>query len=282
MNLIGNFMLFDSHAHVQFAAYDGDRNVVIKRAQDEGVWFANVGVDFTSSLAALELVKKYGDQGVFATLGFHPTNLVRHRDPQEKSEDYHEEFDAEKFRTLAKDDRFKMIGECGLDYFRIEDDALKQKEKEIFLEQLGAAVTNKKPLMIHCRPNKDDDAYLDLYSILVSEARNLPEHPGILHFFVGSNEVAKKFLDLGFYIGFGGAITFEKAEAHRERVRYVPLDRIMLETDAPYVAPEPYRGKRNEPIFVGKVAEKVAEIKGAPFVEVEHITFENTKRFFGV
>ncbi len=270
-------MLFDSHTHLQFAAYDEDRDVVIDRAKKEGVSMINVGTDFKSSLAALDLARAHNFDGVYATLGFHPTNIVPHHDTQEKGEMYEEVFDVERFNILAQEKDFVMIGECGLDYFRIEDEVLRNKEKEIFMVQLEVAVKFKKPLMIHCRPDKNDDAYLDLYNLLEFNSHRLLEYPGIIHFFVGSNETAKKFLDLGFYLSFGGAITFKSAEDHRERVRYAPLDRIVLETDAPYVTPEPYRGKRNEPVFVKKVAEKIAEIKQISFEEVRRITFENTK-----
>ncbi|MDE1970577.1 MAG: TatD family hydrolase [Patescibacteria group bacterium] len=273
-------MLFDTHTHVQFAAFDDDRDMVLTRAKTADVYFANVGTDIISSRAALLLAEQYRFDGVYATAGFHPTNFVRHHDPQEKREDYHEEFDAARFDELARNAGISMIGECGLDYFRIEEPAIRDKEREIFMVQLEAATKYKKPLMIHCRPESGEDAYDDLYDLLKPEVHHLPENPGIIHFFVGSNETAKKFLDLGFCIGFGGAITFRNADVHREHVAYVPLDRIVLETDAPYVAPEPHRGERNEPIFVKKVAEKIAEVKRIAFEEVEQVTFMNATRFF--
>ena len=275
-------MLFDAHTHLQFAGYDEDRDAVIARAKTAGVSMVNVGTDIQSSLFALELAKKYNFDGVYTTLGFHPTNIERRHDVQEKKEEYYEEFNKEQFLGLAKDDGFLMIGECELDYFHIEDETLRNREKEIFLDQLEAAITYKKPLMIHCRPKVDNDAYNDLYQLLKSDFRSLPAIPGILHFFVGDNEIAKKFLDVGFYLSFGGAITFKNAEDHRARVRYAPLDRIVLETDAPYVTPEPYRGKRNEPMYVKRVAEMVAEIKGISFQEVEEQTFQNTKAVLGI
>ncbi|MBI5153340.1 MAG: TatD family hydrolase [Parcubacteria group bacterium] len=275
-------MLFDSHTHLQFAGYDDDRDAVIARTKEAGVSMVNVGTDVTSSVFALELAKQYNFEGMYATLGFHPTNIERRHDVQEKKEEYYEEFNKEQFLNLAKDDGFLMIGECGLDYFHIKDEALRNVEKKIFLDQFEAAVTCKKPLMIHCRPDKDDDAYNDLYQLLKSDFHSLLATSGIVHFFVGSNETAKKFLDLGFYLSFGGAITFKKAEDHKERVRYAPLDRIVLETDAPYVTPEPHRGKRNEPMYVRHVAEVIANIKGVSFREVEEQTFKNTKTVLGI
>ncbi|MBI5421238.1 MAG: TatD family hydrolase [Parcubacteria group bacterium] len=275
-------MLFDSHTHLQFAGYDEDRDAVIARAKAVGVSMVNVGTDVQSSLFALELAKQYKFDGMYATLGFHPTNIERRHDIQEKKEAYYEEFDKKRFFELAKDDGFSMIGECGLDYFHIEDEALRNREKEIFLDQFEVAVTYKKPLMIHCRPRVGNDAYDDLYKLLKLEVGGLPANPGILHFFVGDNEIAKKFLDLGFYLSFGGAITFKNAEVNRERVRYVPLDRIVLETDAPYVTPEPYRGKRNEPLYVKYVAEILAGIKGLPLSKIETQTFQNTKTVLGI
>jgi len=275
-------MLFDSHTHLQFAGYDDDRDAVIARAKDAGVFMVNVGTDIKSSLFALELAKRYNFEGMYATLGFHPTNIERRHDVQEKKEEYYEEFNKEQFLSLAKDKGFSMIGECGLDYFHIKDETLRNREKKIFLDQIEAAIMYKKPLMIHCRPEKDDDAYLDLYNLLTSDVGRLPEKPGIVHFFVGNNETAKKFLDLGFYLSFGGAITFKKADDHKERVRYVPLDRIVLETDAPYVTPEPHRGKRNEPMYIKHVAEAIARIKGVSFLEVEEQTLNNTKTVLGI
>ncbi len=275
-------MLFDSHTHLQFAGYDEDRDTVIARAKEAGVSMVNVGTDVTSSLFALRLAKEHNFDGMYATLGFHPTNIERRHDVQEKKEEYYEEFNKEQFLSLAKDEGFLMIGECGLDYFHIEDEVLRNREKEIFLDQLEAAITYKKPLMIHCRPNVGSDAYDDLYDLLRSDVTKLPANPGIVHFFVGDNAVAKKFLDLGFYLSFGGAITFKNAEDHRGRVRYAPLDRIVLETDAPYVTPEPYRGKRNEPIYIKRVAETIADIKGVSFLEVEDQTFKNTKTVLGI
>jgi len=275
-------MLFDSHTHLQFAGYDEDRDAVIARAKEAGVFMVNVGTDVKSSLFALELAKKYNFEGIYATLGFHPTNIERRHDVQEKKEEYYEEFDKEQFVNLAKDDGFSMIGECGLDYFHIEDEVLRNKEREIFLGQLEAAITYKKPLMIHCRPKVGSDAYDDLYDLLRSDVIKLPANPGIVHFFVGDNVVAQRFLDLGFYLGFGGAITFKRAEDHKERVRYAPLDRIVLETDAPYVTPEPHRGKRNEPMYIKHVAEAIARIKGVSLLEVEGQTFKNTKTVLGI
>ncbi|MEK7498717.1 MAG: TatD family hydrolase [Patescibacteria group bacterium] len=275
-------MLFDSHTHLQFAGYDEDRDDVIARAKEAGVFMVNVGTDVTSSLFALELAKKYNFVGMYATLGFHPTNIERRHDVREKKEEHYEEFDKKQFFDLAKDDGFLMIGECGLDYFHIKDEALRNREKEIFLDQLEVAVTYKKPLMIHCRPEKDDDAYNDLYQLWKSDFHSFVGVPGIIHFFVGSNETAKKFLDLGFYLSFGGAVTFKKAEDHKERVRYAPLNRIVLETDAPYVTPEPHRGKRNEPMYVKHVAEVIATIRGVSFLEVEEQTFKNTKAVLGI
>ena len=166
------------------------------------------------------------------------------------------------------------IGECGLDYYRLTNDT-KEAQERTFLQQIELADEVKKPLMIHCR-----NAFADLTRVLQATSHKLQANPGVIHFFSGTKDDAKELLGLGFSFSFGGVITF--AREYDEVVRYIPLERMVLETDAPYVAPVPHRGKRNEPVYVVEVAKKVAELKGVPFDEVASKTTANARRLFGV
>ena len=208
-------------------------------------------------------------------------------------------WDYEFFKTLAKDKKAVAIGECGLEYFRGkgENEADKQKQKELLVKHILLAKELKKPLMIHCR-----EAFGDLIKILNSQSSIPNSIPGVLHFFTGTLDDAKKLLEMGLYFTFGGAITFPmnkkirmgafglpkpKAEARYlgafdEIIKFLPLEKIMVETDAPYVAPAPYRGKRNEPVYVIEVAKKIAEIKGVSFEKVCEQTTSNARKVFGI
>lgn len=238
-------MIFDAHTHIHFPAYNKDRDEVIKRARAAGVKIITVGTNLKTSKEAVVIAEKYPDD-IWATAGCHPNDL--------------ESFNVEELRRIASHPKVVAIGECGLDYYRLGNesfDATKDKQKKVFLEQIKLAKDIKKPLMIHCRPSKGmDDAYEDLIEIYDQSNFRVPS---INHFFVGSLNVAKKFLERDFYLTFGGAITFTRD--YDEVIRFYPLERILLETDAPYVAPVPYRGQRNEPAYVLEIAKKMAEIK---------------------
>lgn len=268
--------LFDVHTHVQFAAFKDDWREVIKRALDKQVWLINVGTQKDTSLAAIELAKNY-DEGVYATVGLHPIHTEKsYHDAQELSggegfESRGEEFDYEYYKKLAENHKVVAIGECGLDYYRLGEET-KKKQREAFEKQIQLAEEIGKPLMIHCR-----NAFADLISIFESKILNL-KSPGVIHFFSGTKDDAKKLMDLGFSFSFGGVITF--ALDYDEVIKYIPLDRILLETDAPYVAPVPHRGKRNEPVYVIEVAKKITEIKKISLEEVAETTFKNAQRIF--
>lgn len=278
-------VLIDSHAHVQFPAYDEDREAVIQRALDEGVSVINVGTQYSTSADALELAEKY-KSGVWATAGFHPGHADRnsHRDPWELREQNQEKFDAAKLRELAWNTSIVAVGECGLDYFRIktQESRIKGEQQEIFKEQIELATTLGKPLVVHCRPSAGtQDAYDDALNILDScFSIHSSRLSGVMHFFVGNKDTARKFLDLGFYISFAGPITF--AREYEEVVGYVPLNRILAETDSPYAAPAPYRGKRNEPLYVIEVAKKIAQIKAIAYDEVTEKLTRNTAVLFSL
>ena len=183
-----------------------------------------------------------------------------------------EEFDYDYYKNLAKNPKVVAIGECGLDYYRLNEDT-KEKQKQAFLKQVQLAAEVRKPLMIHCR-----NAFGDLISILQTASYKL-QH-GIVHFFTGTADDARRLLDIGFSFSFGGVITF--ARDYDDVVKYIPLDRILLETDAPYVTPVPHRGKRNEPLYVAEVAKQLAAVKQIPHDDVAGATMQNARNIFGV
>lgn len=273
--------MFDSHTHIHFPAYDKDRQAVIKRAKEAGVKMITVGTQASSSLEAIKLAHQY-DGDVWATVGFHPNHLDQnwHHDKNEQTSVNQEKFDIKELEKLAKDEKVVAIGECGLDYYRIANNELeiKSEQKRVFVEQVGLAQRLKKALMVHCRPSKGiDDAYEDLLTIISSLKLTIPK---IIHFYVGGLEITKKLVEAGFYFTFGGVVTFTKD--YERQIKYIPMERILLETDAPYVAPMPNRGKRNEPSFILETAKKIAEIKDISYDEVVETTTKNAKQAFRI
>lgn len=272
----------DAHAHIQFAAYDGDRDEVIKKMLGADIFFVSVGTQKNTSAKAVELAEKY--DGVYATVGLHPIHTDKsYHDPEELGggegfTSRGEEFNYEYYKKLALSPKVLAIGECGLDYFRMKDEGLRIKEKQIeaFRQQIRLAGEVKKPLMIHCR-----EAFADLIKVL-GENKNLllPENPGIVHFFSGAAEDVKALFDMGFFFTFGGVITF--ARDYDEVIKMIPLDRILSETDAPFVTPAPHRGKRNDPVYIVHIVEKLAEIKGVPAEKMRKQILENAGRVFGI
>lgn len=299
-------MLFDCHSHVQFAAFEKDWKEVIDRSLAAGISIINVGTQRDTSARAVEIASLY-KSGVYATVGLHPVHTTKSfHDAQELGPadakaiagkggwqpsgfmSRAEVFDHAYYRKLAEDPKVVAIGECGLDYYRViannaneegnnANEDWKEKQKEVFLQHIQIAQDVQKPLMIHCRPSKGtDDAYEDLLQIANSEL----QIEKISHFFVGSPAITKKMIDAGFNFEFGGVITFTRD--YDEQIKMIPLDRMLLETDAPYVSPEPYRGKRNEPLYVKEVAKKLAQIKNVSLDEVARLTTENARRIFKI
>ncbi len=284
---------FDAHTHVQFAAYDADREEVIRRAQDANVWMMNVGTSLKTSEAAVSLANRF-EKGIYAAAGIHPVHATRSfydmeelgaSDDAKALSEHGEVFAPASYRTLAGDPKTVAIGECGLDYFRLEGDLeeIKAKQRAMFEAQIEFAHEVRKPLMIHCRA-----AFRDLIDTLKENRSKLKtSSPGVIHFFSGSLEEAKQLLEMGFAFTFGGAITFpprkgESIGTYDEVVRYLPLEAILSETDAPYVAPVPYRGKRNEPAYVVEVVRRLAELKAIEAEEMEKRIFENARHIFGI
>lgn len=267
---------FDVHSHVQFEAFNEDRPAVLERLKESQTWVINVGTQYETSKKALELAES-AKEGIYATVGLHPTHTgPSYHDTNELGEggaDFTkkgEVFDAELYRHLAESNKVVAIGECGLDYFRLPPES-KERQKNVFIEQIHLANEIDKPLMLHIR-----EAYSDAYEILRSEAKV----PVNVHFFSGDWNTAKKFLDLGCTLSFTGVVTF--ARNYDEVIRNMPLDRILSETDAPYVAPVPYRGKRNESSYVSLVVKKIAEIRSMEERIMAEILVKNALRFFKV
>ncbi len=271
-----NQTLIDSHAHVQFPVYDPDRDAVLQRAIEGGIGVINVGTQYSTSEDAVRLAEQHGE-GVWATVGFHPNHvdLGAHHDPWELRDQHREPFAISKFRTFAAHPKVVAIGECGFDYYRIQnlESKTQNRQWEVFVQQIELAAEVKKPLVVHCRK-----AFTDLVRILNSRFQILNSPAGVVHFFSGTWADAKKLLELGFYVSFGGVITF--ARDYDEVVKKAPLDRLLVETDAPYVAPVPYRGKRNEPVYIIETVRKIAELRGIEFEVVAASTTENTKTLF--
>ena len=290
--------LIDIHSHVNFNAFKDDADVVIQRALDADVWTILVGSQIDTSCRAVEYAEKY-PAGIYVAVGLHPIHLTElYVDAKEIGAEgvpgftsRVEQFSYEAYKQLAEHPKTVAIGECGLDYYRVEGgEETKKLQADTFRQQVALAREVKKPLMIHCRPlnvielgeprpeGAGRNAYEDLIQILKEE--NAQKIGGDIHFFAGSWSIAKQFLDLGFYLSFTGVITF--ARDYDEVLKNVPMDRIMVETDAPYVTPVPHRGKRNEPMYVEYVAKKIAEIKNLPEEEVFQQLVENTRRLFRI
>lgn len=269
-------MLFDTHAHANFAAYGDESDAVIKRALDGGTWMANVGTTIETSKSCAELATKY-KEGVYATIGLHPAHTWQTMEDKDESPNNRQEsFDESAYEALLNE-KVVAIGEIGLDYFRIpegdEGEKVKAIQKSEFIRQLHFAQKHDLPVVIHCR-----DAYEDCLEVIKAEYKG----GAILHSYTGDWETAKKFLDLGFYVALNGILTFDKTGRLNEVCKNLPSDRILSETDAPYLAPPPYRGKRNEPAYLKHVVEHMAMIRGVPEEEMAKLTFDNALSAYGI
>ncbi len=272
----------DIHSHIHFPEYDADREALCSRMEEAGVATITVGTDIEKSREAIALAetKPY----LWATVGLHPGHVG-------------EEFDTDTYEALARHEKVVAIGECGLDYHYIETffekdkaekgldwnkDAEADRQKRMFEAQIELAVAVGKPLMLHGRPSpKTMDAYEDMCDMIANAQKVHGERVrGNFHFFAGDLTIAKRALELGFTVSFPGVITF--ASQYDEIVRYVPLDRMHGETDAPYAAPKPFRGERNEPNHVREVYKRIAELRGEEGEIVRLQFLENARKMFGV
>src|SRR3989344_1482393 len=286
------FSHIDTNSHPNFATFSADREEVIKRALEAGVCMNIVGTQKDNSKAAILLAEKY--EGTYATVGLHPIHTSKSfHDMQELGEGGQEftsrgeAFDYEYYKKLASHRKVVAIGECGLDYYRSKNYELgimnveREKQEETFRKHIELAIEVKKPLMLHLRNGTSRSAYKDAFSILNSYFILHNSWPrGNLHFFAGTIDEAKPFLDAGFFFSFTGVITF--ARSYDEIIRYLPLDRILSETDCPYVAPVPYRGKRNEPLYVREVVGEISRIRHENGEAVQERLLKNAREFFKI
>ena len=247
--------LVDTHCHLDNEKFDEDRLEVIERIKENLEFCVNIGYDLNSSKKSLELAKKY--DFIYAVIGVHPIDIA----------EYNEEVEKE-LEILGEDSKVVAIGEIGLDYHWMTEP--KEVQQERFKKQLELAERLNKPVVIHTR-----DAMEDTVNIL----KEYPNITGVIHCYPGSLETAKQLVDR-FYLGIGGTLTFKNSKKAVEVVKDIPLDRIVIETDCPYLTPEPFRGKRNEPIYVEYVAKKIAEIKEISIEDVTKITTENAKKLY--
>jgi len=278
-------MLIDTHAHLNFSAYKDDLDKVIKRTLNENIWMINIGSKYETSKRAVEIAERY-KEGVYAAVGLHPiysiAGLVKIKtDPEEGNFVAGEEdFDKEKYKRLAESKKVVAVGEIGLDYYyrpktKRKLELFKEKQKEVFLEQLNFAQELKLPVIFHCRT-----AHNDLIKIL-NYTLQTTHHKlnGVIHCFTGNWQQAKEYLDMGFCLGFNGIVFKLHLD---EIIKKTPLEKILIETDCPYLTPPEAGEKRNEPIFVKYIAEKIAKIKNIDYEKIAEFTTINARNLFGI
>ena len=285
-------MIFDSHAHYEDKRFDADRLELLSNMRDNNIGrIVNVGSTLDTSKESIELTEEYED--IYAAVGIHPSEVAFPitGDPHEDKDD---ECVAEPTPPTLAESRCKMpdvlaeledlssygkcvaIGEIGLDYYRDKEEDIHKLQKEWFIAQLELADKVDKPFIVHSR-----DASKDTFDILSDVKKRLGTR-AVVHCYSGSAEMAKEYVKMGFYIGVGGVITFKNGRKLRETVESIPLESILLETDCPYMSPEPYRGKRNDSTKLSYIAAKVAELKGVSIEEVEDVTWRNACRFYNI
>ena len=253
-------MLFDTHAHMDDRAYDTDRETLLAALPEQGIGLLmNPGCSLESSRNAVALAETYSY--IYAAVGSHPDAADEVNDQV-----------LEEYRRLCKlNHKIKAIGEIGLDYHY--EDIPRQLQQKAFVAQMALAQELNLPVIVHER-----DAHEDGMAII----RQFPRVRGVFHCYSGSAEMARQLTDLGWYIGFTGVLTFKNARRAIEAAQAIPLERIVIETDCPYMSPEPFRGRRNDPSRVCYMADKLAEIRGISAEEARRITFENGKRLYGI
>ncbi|MBA9087579.1 TatD DNase family protein [Fontibacillus solani] len=254
-------MLFDTHTHLDAPQFDDDREETIQRAYDQGVTrMINIGFNRETIPTTMKLAESY--DFIYAAVGWHPQDAITMKDG-----------DMDWIAELCKHEKVVAIGEIGLDYYW--DTSPKDVQHKVFRQQIGLARSLGMPISIHNR-----DAHEDVVRILREEKAH--EVGGVMHSFSGSWEIGKMCLDMGFHLSFGGPITFKNAKQPKEVLIKTPMDRLLIETDSPYLTPHPFRGKRNESAHVKLVAEMAAELKGVDFEEISRITTQNALERFGI
>ena len=254
-------MIFDTHAHYDDEAFDLDREQIISTLQQEGIkYVVNVASNMKSSRNNLELINKINY--FFGSVGVHPSDTGELNDGC-----------IEELKIFSKDKKIVAIGEIGLDYYW--DEPERDIQKKWFVKQIELAKEIKKPIIIHSR-----DAAKDTLDII--KETNAKEVGGVVHCFSYGVDMAREYLNMGYYIGVGGVVTFKNGKKLKEVVKYAPLDRILLETDCPYLAPVPFRGKRNNSTYLTYVAKEIASIKGITVEEVKQVTMDNAIKMYGI
>lgn len=254
-------MLIDSHAHLDDQKFDRDRDIIIKNLKSNGIELViNIGADLQTSIASVSLAEKY--ENIYAAVGVHPHSASEVDDST-----------IEILKSFANREKVVAIGEIGLDYYY--DNSPRDLQRKWFKEQINLAKQVDLPVVIHTR-----EAAQETFDIL-KEAQD-GSLRGVLHCYSGSVEMAIEYIKLGFYISFAGPVTFKNARSIREVAKSVPLDRLLVETDCPYLTPEPNRGKRNEPIFVKYTAGTIADIRGITYEELAKVTNRNTRDLFKI
>ena len=253
-------MLFDTHVHMDDRAFEADRETLLEGLPEQGIGLVmNPGCSLASSEAASELAKRYGF--LYAAVGSHP----------DAADEVNPEV-LDRYRELIRENpRIKAVGEIGLDYYY--EDIPREIQKQAFRTQLELAREMNLPVIVHEREAHEDGMNL---------IREFPEVRGVFHCYSGSLEMAKELVRRGWYVGFTGVLTFKNARKALEVAAGVPLDRIVLETDCPYMSPEPYRGKRNDPSRLPYMARKLAEVRGLSYEDISRITVENGKRLYRI
>ncbi|MDD2434019.1 MAG: TatD family hydrolase [Bacilli bacterium] len=283
-------MFIDTHAHVNFKDYRDDADEVIRRALDNETWMVLVGSEYKTSNRALTYANKY-EKGVYAAVGLHPIHLEEQSvKNKEEGNQYQfitraEEFNYDTYEKLAKFQKVVAIGEIGLDYYHLDPtkdvSTAKRKQQEVFLKQLVLARHLDLPVIIHCRQAHDDlfEILQDFKKVYADFIPN--DRPwGVLHCFSGDEDLAWRYFSLGLIVSFTGLITFSKQ--WDDLLRKIPLNKFMIETDSPYMTPEPYRGRRNEPLLVQYVAARIAEIRNTNIENIAAVTTETAKKFFKI
>ena len=254
-------MLIDTHVHLNAHQYDKDLEEVIARARENGLEkMVVIGCDRPSIERTMELIEEYDD--IYGVIGWHPVDAVDCTDE-----------DLKWIEELSKHKKIVGIGETGLDYHW--DKSPKDVQKELFRRQLALAKRVGLPIIIHNRESTED-------CVEILKEENAQEIGGIMHAFSADEKTADKIIDMNFYVSLGGPVTFKNAQLPKDIAVHVPLDRLLVETDAPYLTPHPYRGKRNEPAHVKLVAEKIAELRGMSYEDLAAATTANAKRLYNI
>ena len=254
-------MIFETHAHYDDDRFNEDRDELLRRLPDEGIGVViNSGASVESTRDTIALAREYSH--VYAAVGVHPSEI--------------EELDETFFQWMKEQaswEKTVAIGEIGLDYYWDKEPEVQEKQRYWFGRQIELAKETGLPIIVHSR-----DAAADTMQVM--KEHHAEEITGVIHCFSYSKEMALEFIKMGYYIGVGGVVTFKNAKKLKETVEAIPLERILLETDCPYMAPEPYRGKRNSSLYLPYVVEKIAELKGVSTEEVERVTEANARALF--